>query len=263
MNDTADRRTIDLQVIVAGTVEEVWQAVATGPGISSWYVPSTVEERADGAVTSQFGPGPEMTVHGRVRAWEPPHRVVFAGDRAHADGMAFEWLVQARDDATCIVRLINSGFGDGGPWDDQYDAMTEGWKLFLRNLQLHREYFPGRHGTAMLAMGPADGDRDEVWARLTAALGWPTAPTVASTVTTAQELPVLSGRVVDCGPHQVWLLLDAPAPGTGFVAVERAGTGCGVSIWTYLYGDGAAARGAEDLRRWQNVIAGLSDRPTG
>ena len=42
---------------VAGTPEEVWQAIATGPGISSWFVPTEIEER-DGkpvAVKVNFG----------------------------------------------------------------------------------------------------------------------------------------------------------------------------------------------------------------
>ena len=44
-----------------GTPEEVWQAIATGPGISSWFVPTEFEER-DGkpvAVKLNFGPGME------------------------------------------------------------------------------------------------------------------------------------------------------------------------------------------------------------
>ncbi len=44
-----------------GTPEEVWQAIATGPGISSWFVPTEFEE-LDGkpvAVKLNFGPGME------------------------------------------------------------------------------------------------------------------------------------------------------------------------------------------------------------
>ena len=35
---------------------------------------------------------------------------------------AAEWLVEARDGGTCVVRLINSGFGSGAEWDAEYDA---------------------------------------------------------------------------------------------------------------------------------------------
>ena len=138
-----ERREIRLEIEVPGSPEEVWEAIATGPGITSWYVPHTVEERAGGAATASFGPGPEMQIPGRVAAWEPPHRIVFTGD-TDGPGLAFEWLVEARDHGTCVVRLVNSGFGDGNPWDGQYDDMLGGWKLFLRNLWLHRTYFPGQ-----------------------------------------------------------------------------------------------------------------------
>ena len=63
-----------------------------------------------------------------------------------------EWLVEAKNGSTCIVRLVNTGFGSGGPWDEQYDAMHEGWQLFLLNLRLHLECFPGQSASSMLPM---------------------------------------------------------------------------------------------------------------
>ena len=38
--ESGGRRTVQVQVDVPGTVETVWQAIATGPGISSWFVPT-------------------------------------------------------------------------------------------------------------------------------------------------------------------------------------------------------------------------------
>ena len=35
-----DERTIELSVDVPGTPEEVWDAIATGPGITSWFIPA-------------------------------------------------------------------------------------------------------------------------------------------------------------------------------------------------------------------------------
>lgn len=128
-------RSLELEIEVPGTPEEVWQAIATGPGISSWYVPHTVEERTGGAASASFGEGPEMQIPGRVAAYEPPRRIVFDSGE-DAGGLAFEWLVEARDGGSCVVRLVNSGFGSGAEWDDQYDGMREGWLLFLTNLRL-------------------------------------------------------------------------------------------------------------------------------
>lgn len=33
------RRSVEVEFEVNGTPEEVWQAIAIGPGVSSWFVP--------------------------------------------------------------------------------------------------------------------------------------------------------------------------------------------------------------------------------
>ncbi|HEU5485108.1 MAG TPA: SRPBCC domain-containing protein [Microlunatus sp.] len=244
-------RVIDLGVEVAGSPEEVWEAIATGPGITSWYVPSTVEERLGGAITNQFGEGPEMTVPGRVTAWEPPHRVRFEGADEQAPGLAFEWLVEARDQSSCVVRLVNSGFVEGTPWDDQYDGMAEGWQLFLTNLQLHRAHFPGRTGLPMLPMGVWPGPEQQAWATLAAALGLPEILRIGDRVDVPDGVtPALAGTVVRDVPGRVALLLDRPAAGTAFLACEAMGEQCGVSVWQYLYGDDVADLIRRDEPRW-------------
>lgn len=55
--DASGRRYVEAEVEVPGPPEDVWRAIATGPGISSWFVPTEVEEREGGAVRSNFGPG--------------------------------------------------------------------------------------------------------------------------------------------------------------------------------------------------------------
>ena len=252
MSDTP--RAIDLSIEVPGTPEEVWRAIATGPGISSWYVPHHVEERAGGTARARFGAGPEMEVDGRVAAWEPPHRVVFDGGE-DVGGLAFEWLVEARDGGSCVVRLVNTGFGDGGEWDDQYDAVQEGWKLFLFNLRLHLEHFRGREATAALPTVSRTEDPRTAWATLTGALGVP------STVAVGDRLGLdggdgarLAGTVVDVAEHRLALLLDEPAPGTAFVAAEAQGPGCALSVWAYLYGEDRDTLAADLGAAWQRWL---------
>lgn len=247
---TNDRR-IELEIDVDGTPEEVWQAIATGPGISSWYVPHVVEEREGGAANASFGEGPEMQIPGVVAAWDPPRRVVFAAAEGGST-LAFEWLVEARDQSSCVVRLVNSGFGTGEEWDAQYDAMEGGWKMFLRNLQLHCAHFRGQAAVSMQPMARWSVGLGDAWARLTAGLGLPAVPVVGERVTVAgADTPSLSGTVVDAAPGRLSLLLDAPAPGTAFLAAEAHGPGCGTSVWSYLYGPDAAAIVARDRPRWQ------------
>lgn len=245
---TDDRRAIRAEIEVPGTPEQVWEAIATGPGISSWYVPHTVEERTDGAMVASFGPG--MDAPGRVAAWEPPERVLFDGGDPDS-GLAFEWLVEARDGGTCVVRLVNSGFGSGADWDDQYDAMESGWALFLFNLRLHLEHFAGRHATALLPMASWPVDQDRAWAVLTAGLGIDPRPEVGGSI--AIELAEglgLTGTVAKATEHSISLLLTEPVVGTGFIAAEAAGGDSSVSIWTYLYGEHRDAIAERDTPRW-------------
>jgi uncharacterized protein YndB with AHSA1/START domain len=248
-------RKIELEVEVIGTPEEVWRAIATGPGISSWYVPHIVEERTGGAASASFGPGPEMQIAGRVAAWNPPHRVVFDGGEGVV-GLAFEWLVEAREGGTCIVRLVNSGFGSGEPWDAQYDALHEGWKLFLLNLKLHLEHFRGQTATAMLPMAMWKGSSEEAWARLLKSLGIPTNVSVGDRVSTAEsDAPLIAGRLFDVAPSRLVLLIDEPAPGTAFIVIERDG----VSVWSYLYGAEGARIAERDEPLWRTWLDAHSE----
>jgi uncharacterized protein YndB with AHSA1/START domain len=255
-------RSIELEVEVPGTPEEVWRAIATGPGISSWYVPHVVEEREGGAATASFGDAPEMQIAGRVAAWEPPQRIVFDGGEG-VGGLAFEWLVEARDGGTCVVRLVNTGFGDGGDWDDQYDGLKEGWQLFLSNLQLHCRHFAGEDAVPMLPVGTWALARDEAWAKLCSSLGIPDSPVVDSRVEpSAGDGLGMAGTVVRTGPNWVGLLLDTPAPGTALLAAEHAGEGCSVSVWSYLYGPEAQAIVERDKPRWQDWLVSNAEPST-
>ncbi|MEM9566326.1 MAG: SRPBCC domain-containing protein [Actinomycetota bacterium] len=263
MSDT--ERSLEFEIEVAGTPEEVWQAVATGPGITSWYVPHRVEEKEGGHAVARFGPGPEMEVPGRVAAWEPPNRIVFDGGEG-VDGLAFEWVVEAAGGGHCVVRLINSGFGVGDPWDDLYDGMSEGWRMFLLNLQLHRRHFPGQTATPMLPTASLAGPRDRAWKELLGALGQDEQPTVGDRIELGGddgELPRFAGEVVDVATHRIALVLDAPAPATAFIAAEGRPGAPHIegSIWSYLYGPDQEAIAERDEPRWAAWLAARAVDP--
>ena len=74
------RRSVEVEFEVPGTPEEVWQALATGPGISSWFVPTDIDER-DGkpvAVNYHFGPG--MEIRSVVTAYDAPRTFAQEGE---------------------------------------------------------------------------------------------------------------------------------------------------------------------------------------
>ena len=71
--DESGRRWVELEVQVPGTPEQVWQAIATGPGMSAWFTTTSVEERVGGAISFDFGDEScgEDVSSGKVTAWEP------------------------------------------------------------------------------------------------------------------------------------------------------------------------------------------------
>jgi uncharacterized protein YndB with AHSA1/START domain len=265
--DTPGTRPIDLDVEVPGTPEEVWEAVASGPGITAWFVPAKVDGRVGGTVELDFGPG-YGTEAARITAWEPPRRFVAETAGEGRPTMAAEWLVEARDGGTCVVRLIQHGFGSGAEWDAEYDATTEGWRLFLFNLRLYLTHFPGQRCASVLVNGKAAGPADRAFGELAGALGLPTGAREGERVAaTAADAPPLAGVVERAEPNMLTLLLEKPAPGVAFVVAEPAADGSAhASIYAYLFGEGAAevaAREEAAVRDWMGRRFPLPEAPAG
>ncbi len=238
---TEEPRVIDLSVEVPGTPDQVWAAIATGAGISSWFVPHEVEERQGGRARADFGAG-FGEESSEVSAWEPPHRFELRSGAEHA--LAFEWLVEARDGGTCVVRLVNSGFGTGEEWDAEYDGMSSGWRIFLHNLRLHLTHFAGRDARAVIPTRMVPGPSRAAFARLCAELGVPEDLRAGDPfVPAGPGVPHVRGTVESVeefgATRTAFLLLSEPAPGTAFLTAEGAGDVVAVSWYLYLYGDAA------------------------
>ena len=133
--EPSGRRSVQVEVEVPGTPEEVWRAIATCQGISSWFVPTRSEERAGGQEVSNFGPG--MDSSSTITSWEPPRRFVTEGvmGAPGSPTVATEWTVEARSGGTCIVRVVHSLFASTDDWDDQLDSLEQGWPAIFRILR--------------------------------------------------------------------------------------------------------------------------------
>jgi len=226
-------RTVEHEIEVSGTPEQVWQAIATGQGITGWFVPTKVEERAGGAFELDFGPGMGTSL-GQVTVWEPPTRFVHMGSGAAGNPVAYEWLVEARSGGTCLVRLVASGFLSEADWQAEYDSTAEGWKLFLNNLRLYLLHFAGQRCASLLVQQMSEVATDDAWRQLTGSLGLPEAPTVGQQVSVSNG-PPLSGRVERFESRLMTLLLDARP--------------VAVSAWS------APSRSMERAFRWSTCIS--------
>jgi uncharacterized protein YndB with AHSA1/START domain len=252
------RRAIELQLDVPGTPEQVWQAIATGHGISSWFTPSEVEEREGGAVV--FHLGPDMQSSGKVTAWQPPHR--FAYEESDWNGaappLATEFIVETRAGGTCTVRLVHSLFAADAAWDDQLDSMEKGWPAYFDVLRIYLAHFPGSRAASISSTQTYLGSAAAAWAELTQALGLSGA--AAGELRAAPiDAPVLGGRVerIDhgVGGFSATMRLERPAPGAAMLGVSQCAGEVQIVVGLFFYGDGAAAAAAHEQPSWQTWLA--------
>jgi uncharacterized protein YndB with AHSA1/START domain len=253
--DASGRRSVQVEVEVPGTPEEVWQAIATGPGISSWFVPSEVEEREGGTAVSHFGPGTSMDSVATITVWDPPRR--FAAESQdlgpNAPPVATEWIVEARSGGTCVVRVVHSLFASTDDWDNQLEGWESGWPDFFRLLRLYLTHFRGQRCSAMQLGGVASDPRSKAWAALTDPLGLAGA-TKGQRVSTPAGAPPLAGLVERVGeeayPEELLLRLYEPTPGIAHLFAMDMGGQVYLSIRLYLYGDQASLVVARDEPLW-------------
>jgi uncharacterized protein YndB with AHSA1/START domain len=255
--EASGRRSVQVEVEVPGTPEEVWQAIATGPGISSWFVPAEFEMR-DGkpvAVKLDFGPGMESS--SAITGWDPPRKwsAESPGWQPGSPIIADEWTVEARSGGTCVVRIVHSLFASTDEWDNQIEGTESGWPAFFRILRIYLTHFRGQRSAIMQWIAPAAGTEAEAWETLKAALGLKGA-SAGQRCTAPAGVPALSGVVehISNSPCNALLRLDKPGPGTAAFGAVNFGGAIMVTLNFYLYGDQAAATAARETPLWQSWI---------
>jgi uncharacterized protein YndB with AHSA1/START domain len=252
--DASGHRSVQVEVEVPGTPEEVWRAIATGPGISSWFVPTRSEERQGGEQVCNFGPG--MDSPSTITTWQPPSRFVAESDMGAPGSpkVATEWSVEARAGGMCVVRVVHSLFASTDDWDNQLNGLEEGWPTYFRILRMYLANFKGMPCSAMQFVSFSSEPESKTWETLGGAMA-------LLTVAEGQEwsapegLPRMTG-VLDYlgrGTHKstVLLRLTTPAPGAAYVGAIACGGMVMVYMSVYLYGDKAKAAALRDEPIWQ------------
>ena len=253
--DASGRRYVEARAEVPGTPEQVWRAIATGPGISSWFVPSQVEEREGGTASANFGPGMESIA--TITEWDPPRRFALETKDDMGPGsptVATEWIVETLGGGSCLVRVVHSWFADSDDWDSQFDQHEQGWVSFFRILRLYLTHYRSDPSAAFQVMAMTGESVSQTWTTFTNELGLgDTAET--QHVRTRSGAPALSGRVEHAGPpeypQELLLKLDEPAPGAAHMFAMALGPQTCLSMRVFFYGDRVAAVAAREEPRWQ------------
>lgn len=253
--EASGRRSVQIEFEVPGTPEEVWQAIASGPGISSWFVPAEFEERDGKPVAMKLNFGPGMEPRSEVTVWDPPRKFALTADGwlPGSPPIANEWSVETRGGGICVVRIVQSLFASTDDWDTQLESAKLGLASFLEILRLYLTHFRGQRSTVMKWMVPVAGTETDAWGALTSALGL-TSLRVGQRLTAPAGVPALSGVVeyVTERPYDALLRLDKPGPGVAALGAASfpGAPGSMVAMNLYLYGERAAGTVAHEAPRW-------------
>ncbi|HYB48664.1 MAG TPA: SRPBCC domain-containing protein [Streptosporangiaceae bacterium] len=187
---------------VPATPDEVWAAIATGPGIDSWFMGrNEVKAGAGGRVRTVFG---EYTPELEITGWDPGHRFAYRGGQ-DPDGrfIAYEFLIEARAGASTVLRTVTSGFLPGEDWAEEYEAMTLGGELYFRTLVEYLSYFAGRFAVPVTAFAPPGTSWSRDRALLCRELGLTDQPKPGDRVRFGGEAGAADGAVYVANAHAI------------------------------------------------------------
>ncbi|MGB3357167.1 MAG: SRPBCC domain-containing protein [Mycobacterium sp.] len=262
LNKDADgRRWVEMEFLVPGTPEQVWHAIATGPGMSAWFTPTSVDERVGGAIEFDFGDGSDSP--GVVTEWEPPVRFGYEehGWSGDAPPVATEVVVRSRSGDRCVVRMVHSLFTDRDDWDDELESFESGWPGFFEVLRVYLAHFAGQPAASARVMTVHPGGATEAWSTLAAALGV-SGLDVGSHVQSPSGAPQLAGVVErvhqDAQTREMMLRVSAPAPGVAVIGGFGMGDQSRLMVSIYFYGETAADTATVEQPKWHAWMAELA-----
>jgi hypothetical protein len=262
--DGSGRRCVSLSIAAAGTVEEAWQAVASGPGLSSWWVPTEAQLGFDGLPTRLiFHSGQQSSSTVEVRDWNPPHEyTVVAEDlAAGAPALQITWMIHAGGPLGCRIEVRLSLATPLPDWDHLLLKGQRAWQGSLPVLGLYLANFAGKRCATCTVVCSATESADKVWEIVAEPLGMLFAGP-GDRVKSEPDAPLLAGRLESLGQptrdYGALLRLDEPAPGIAHLFTATASVGK-VTLWVrlYFFGEQASAAVVREEPHWQGWLSEL------
>ncbi|MGE3619179.1 MAG: SRPBCC domain-containing protein [Acidimicrobiia bacterium] len=266
MTTPAVPRRVELTVELPGaTPERVWDAIATGWGLSSWMGPTDLDEHVGGTVVFRMGPGSESK--GRITGWDPPHRIeyeepdwpeLYGQDKEGRTPLVSEFVVEADSGGSCVLRVVTSAFGTGADWEAEFfEEMAHGWFPMFDLLRLYLRDFAGRAATAMDASALVPHEPAVVRAAMAQALG-------VGAVGGAVDARGVTGTVEVDDESHLLVRLDPPVPGILRFAAwpDHAGSGTRALVGGYLFSEQAPAYVEREEPGWVDWLRAL-EPPAG
>jgi uncharacterized protein YndB with AHSA1/START domain len=261
----SEKRWVEMEILVPGTPEQVWQAMATGAGMTAWFTPTQVEEQVGGRIAFDFGDGGVGST-GIITHWAPPSRLCYEERDWNADApaVATEVLVTNRGGNHCVVRMVHSLFTTRDSWDGELEGFEAGWPGFFEILRIYLAEFAGTEAACARAMTVTPQDVSGAWKRMTAALDL-TGADVADPRESPASAPIFSGTVAriqqSASSRELTLRLEKPCRGVLLLGSYAMGEKTRGAACLYLYGDDAqrVAKAVEpEWADWLSKVLGVA-----
>ncbi|MFI6610789.1 SRPBCC domain-containing protein [Streptomyces sp. NPDC050507] len=130
--------------------DQVWNAVATGPGNLGWLYPMEIEPRVGGKVTRGDA---------TVVAWEPPHHFAVRATQEGGFSNTLSYRVESSDGVTSHLRMgihwVHNGVvDDAWNWDAKTDVAEKYVDFHQHALAEYLRHFAGRPAVYVRAQRP-------------------------------------------------------------------------------------------------------------
>ena len=257
--DETGRRWVRAEIETPGTLEEVWNAISTDGGLSSWFTRSEFEKGSDGKpvrLVIDFGMG--MDSRATITAWNPPRGFSVKSDEFIPGGpeVASEWRVEEGEGSSYVVSVEHSLFDGSDAYDGHIEATEAGWPAFFSILRLYMTHYPGQPSALLEWMGSV-GDNSGVWERLSTALGFSgLAP--GDRFEAAGGGMKLAGNVLTVPDEtEIILHIDEPTGGAAHIFLWPVEGNVLMSVRFYLYGADAAEVVTREAPRWRSWMEAL------
>jgi uncharacterized protein YndB with AHSA1/START domain len=266
-----DARAFETSIEIDAPPKAVWKALTDAKELERWFpIHAKVKPGVGGSIWLSWGEG-AATGEAPITIWEPGRRFQWqehmkgpwSGGPVEGAGpwvVSIDFFIEARAGGGTVLRLVQSGFGKGQGWDDDYDSIANGWKHELRSMKQYLEHHRGRDRVAVYEKSSVPMKPEEAFAALTGARGLTAEGRVAGLKpgeryrVKAATGDVYEGRVLIHTPGRSFIgTVEALDDAVMRVEVERWGDKAGPFVWFSLWGEAGKKAGALKAG-WRRVL---------
>ncbi|MBL8769729.1 MAG: SRPBCC domain-containing protein [Planctomycetes bacterium] len=166
-------RIVDKEIVIRATPARVYSAFADPRAIARWFVDAAEGVAKPGELMTWIFRDMNFRLPVPILEAKPNSEFVTGGEIPGRLPALMEVLIRPHgaDAGSTTVRLVNSGFADGAPWDEEYQGVDSGWTMALATLKHSLEHHPDQDRTHVMAMQPAAVDMGRLRALYTTAAG--------------------------------------------------------------------------------------------